>query len=108
MDTYSKCQLCGYNVPQGHPCMNCVDKKRMTKDQVLISPEKILQQVSLLTVKDGDIIVLKSDELRKNQSAVDVISEGITKMFEDSDIQVGFMILNNDTEILVIRPDKDK
>lgn len=103
---YSNCDICGAQVPAGHPCMTCVQAKRMKEDQKVITPENIIDSVSLLSLKDKDMLVIKSDELNDDIEFYEAISEGIHNLVGD-DICIGLMVLPSNTEMLVLRKDEE-
>ena len=100
------CQLCGHNIPQGFPCMNCVDNKKMKKNQTVLTPDKIAESISVLSLRHGDIIVIKSDALRNDQEGVESISNGLQEVI-DPDKKIGLMILDQKAEILLLRKVED-
>lgn len=101
---YTRCNLCDANVPEGHPCMNCVNKKRMKEDQHQITPENIVNFVKVLRVEDGDTVVIKSKI--PDEDFISAISDGLESMFKGK--KIGLMFLPEDAEIIVLRQVEDE
>ncbi len=108
MPDYTQCQICGHTIPQGHPCLQCVKKNRIKETDTVITPEKIMNFVSILRLEKHDTVVIKSNELLNEEDSIHNMAEYFSKVEPFKSLDINLIILSESSDVMIIRKSDDK